>query len=142
MLALLVFLILIYLALGTGRTPASRAERWAVRVPFSIYLGWITVATVANATSLLNHWGWGNGLDTAAAIWAVIMLAVATLLAVLMSLRHGDVAYVAVIAWAFVGIAVKHSGTTLVATAAYLLSALAALSLIAGVPRARKRVRE
>jgi hypothetical protein len=140
MLALLISLILIYLALGTGRTPTGRAERWAVRVPFSIYLGWITVATVANATSLFNYWGWGNGLDTAAAIWAVIMLVVATALAVLMSVRHGDVAYVAVIVWAFVGIAVKHGGNALVATAAYLLAAIAALSLIVGAPRARTRM--
>ena len=137
MVALLVLLILIYLALGTGRTKVGAAMRWCVRVPFSIYLGWITVA---NATSLFNYWGWGNGLDTAAAIWAVIMLAVATVLAVLMSLRHGDIAYVAVIVWAFVGIAVKHSGNALVATAAYVLAAVAALSLIVGVPRARKRM--
>ena len=140
MLALLVSLIKVYLVLGTGRTGSGTAQRWLVRVPFSIYLGWITVATVANATSLFNSWGWGNGLDTAAAVWAAIMLVVATTIAVLMSLRHGDMAYVAVIAWAFAGIAVKHSGTALVATTAWVMAAVAAASLIVGVPRARKRM--
>jgi len=139
MLALLALLIAIYLALGIGRTAASTAVRWLVRVPFSIYLGWITVATVANATSLFNYWGWGNGYDRASAVWAAIMLVVATAIAVLMSLRHGDIAYIAVIVWAFAGIAVKHNGNALVATTAWAMAAVAAVSLIVGVPRARKR---
>jgi hypothetical protein len=95
---------------------------------------------VANATSLFNYWGWGNGLDTASAAWAAIMLVVATAIAVLMSLRHGDIAYVAVIVWAFAGIAVKHSSTALVAVTAWVMAAIAAASLIVGVPRARKRL--
>jgi hypothetical protein len=140
MLALLVLLILIYLALGTGRTKTSTAMRWLVRVPFSIYLGWITVATVANATTVFNNWGWGQGLDTASAIWAAIMLVVATVIAVLMSLRHGDIAYIAVIVWAFAGIAVEHSGKALVSVTAWVTAAVAAASLIAGVPRARRRM--
>jgi len=140
MLALLVLLIAIYLALGTGRKRTGTAQRWLVRVPFSIYLGWITVATVANATTLFNYWGWGNGLDRASAIWAAIMLVVATVIAVLMSLRHGDIAYVAVIVWAFAGIAAKHSGNALVSTTAWVMAAIAALSLIIGVPQARKRI--
>jgi preprotein translocase subunit SecG len=140
MLALLVLLIAIYLTLGTGRTATDSAQRWLVRVPFSIYLGWITVATVANATSLFSYWGWGNGLDRTSAIWAAIMLVVATVIAVLMSLRHGDIAYIAVIVWAFAGIAVKHSGNALVSTTAWVMAAIAALSLIIGVPQARKRM--
>jgi hypothetical protein len=68
------------------------------------------------------------------------MLVVATVLAVLMSARHGDIAYVAVIVWAFVGIAVKHSGTALVAVTAWVTAAIAAASLVVGVPRARKRM--
>jgi len=140
MLALLIPLIMTYLALGTGRTPTSTGTRWFVRVPFSIYLGWITVATVANFTTFFSDLGWGNGYDTASAIWAAIMLVVATVVAVLMSVRHGDIAYIAVIVWAFVGIAVKHSGTVLVAGTAWAMAAVAALSLAVGVPRARKRL--
>ena len=61
MLVLLGSLIAIYLRLGTGLTQVSRAETWMVRVPFSVYLGWITVATVANATQLLYFLGWNGG---------------------------------------------------------------------------------
>jgi benzodiazapine receptor len=140
MLALLICLIAIYLTLGTGRTGTSTANRWLVRVPFSIYLGWITVATVANFTTFFSSLGWGNGYDTASAVWAAVMIVVATVIAVLMSLRHGDIAYIAVIVWAFIGIAVKHSGTALVAVTAGVMAAVAAASLALGVPRAQNRL--
>jgi hypothetical protein len=139
MVALLIFLIQIYLLLGTGRTGTTPAERWLVRVPFSIYLGWITVATVANATSLLDFLGW-NGFGLAPEAWAVIMLIVATLVAILMGVRHGDIAYILVIVWAFAGIAVKHSGTLVVSITAGVMAALALVSLVIGVPRARERM--
>ena len=60
MLVLLVTLIMTYLGLGSGRTSVPPAERWLARLPFSIYLGWITVATVANVTSSagLPAMGW------------------------------------------------------------------------------------
>ena len=57
MVALLLALIVIYLRLGTGFSRVPAAETWLVRVPFSIYLGWITVATIANVTSLLDYLG-------------------------------------------------------------------------------------
>ena len=41
MLVLLASLILVYLALHRPAARYSRAELWMVRVPFSIYLGWI-----------------------------------------------------------------------------------------------------
>ena len=54
----------------------STAKTWAVRVPFSIYLGWITVATIANVTQVLYNAGW-NGFGLSPETWLVIMLAVA-----------------------------------------------------------------
>jgi len=133
---LLVLLILIYLFLGVGRAAASSAETWLVRLPFSIYLGWITVATVANATSLLDHLGW-SGWGIAPQWWAVIMLAVAALITTLMSLTRGDVAYVLVIVWAFIGIAVKHNSTPLVAIAASFLAGFVLGTLLLGLARSR-----
>ena len=139
MVVLLLALIAIYLRLGTGRTRVPGAESWLVRVPFSIYLGWITVATVANVTSLLDYLGW-NGWGISPVAWAVIMLVVAAIVAALVSITRGDVAYVAVILWAFAGIAVKHSATTAVAVTAWVTAALVALTLLIGVPLARARL--
>jgi benzodiazapine receptor len=134
MLTLLVSLLAIYLRLGIGRTAVSRTEKWLVDVPFSIYLGWITVATVANVTDVLYYLGW-NGAPLSPQVWAVIMLVVGTVLATVMSLTRRDVAYVLVIVWAFVGIAVKQAATPLVAWAAWVLAAVALLALGMGVLR-------
>jgi benzodiazapine receptor len=133
MLALLLSLIAIYLRLGIGRTRVSPAETWLVRVPFSIYLGWVTVATIANATQLLDYVGW-NGWGIAPQVWAVIMLLAATLITLAVSFSRGDVAYVLVIVWAVVGIALKHSDTLLVAISAWVAVGLVLLSLLVGVP--------
>lgn len=139
MLILLGSLIFIYLRLGIGQTATARLERWTVDTTFSVYLGWITVATVANGTSLLDYLGWG-GWGIAPAVWAVIMLVVATGVALAMSLTRGDVAYIAVIVWAFIGIAVSQADTAIVAASAVVLAALAAVSLFYSVPQQRARL--
>jgi hypothetical protein len=66
------------------------------------------------------------------------MLVVATALGLSFSVRRADVAFVAVLVWSFVGIAVKHSGTPLVAVTAGAAAALLALSLFITVPRRRR----
>jgi benzodiazapine receptor len=132
MLGLLLSLIAIYLRLGIGRTQVSPAERWLVHVPFSIYLGWVTVATVANITSLLDYLNWG-GWGIQPAVWAVIMLIVGAAIASAVGLTRGDVAYMLVIVWAFVGIAVKHASTPLVATAAWATTGIVVVMLVVSV---------
>jgi benzodiazapine receptor len=139
MIALLLLLIAIYLRLETGRIRVSTGETWLAQVPFSIYLGWITVATIANVTSLLDYLNW-NGWGLSPELWAVIMLVAGAIIASAVSVIRGDVAYVLVVVWAFAGIAVKHSGTTVVAVTAGLLAVLVALTLLVGVPLRRKRL--
>jgi len=140
MLALLLLLIAIYLRLDIGRAQVPAAEKWLVHVPFSIYLGWITVATIANVTSLLDYLNW-NGWGISPEAWTVIMLVAAVGIASAVSLTRGDVAYMLVIVWAFAGIAVKHASTPVVATAAWVTTALAALMLVMGLVF-RKRPRK
>jgi hypothetical protein len=132
MLTLLVSLILIYLRLDIGRSRASTAETWLVRVPFSIYLGWVTVATIANVTDVLEYWSW-NGWGIFPEHWAVIMLAIATLLAALVSFTRRDAAFLLVLIWAFAGIGVKQADTAVVANAAWTATGLVALILVVGL---------
>lgn len=133
MLALLGLLIASYLRLDVGRTASSPAEMWSVDIPFSIYLGWITVATVANITDFLYWVNW-NGLGIAPQVWAVIMLAAACLIGLLMTLTRRDSGYVFVLVWSFIGIAVKQSAEPLVANSAWgaavLMLALAVYSIV------------
>ncbi len=129
MLVLLFSLIAIYLRLNIGRSEVSSAEKWAVHIPFSIYLGWITVATIANTTQLLYYLGW-NGWGIDPATWTVIMLGAGVVISALMSITRADIAYSLVLVWAYIGIAVKHSSTPLVATSALLGAGLILVILL------------
>lgn len=140
MLVLLGALIASYLLLGIGRSRVPAGETWLVRVPFSLYLGWITVATIANATQLLDYLGWG-GWGISEATWAVIMLIAATAIASAVALTRGDIAYMLVIIWAFVGIAVKHSGTPAVAITAWVtMGVVAAVMVVGALLYSRRRL--
>ena len=136
MLVLLGSLIAIYLRLDIGRAQADRARRWAVNALFSVYLGWITVATIANATTVLDYleWsGWGIGPET----WTAIMLAVAVLLAAVMAYTRRDVLYLLVLVWAFAGIAVKFPGVQIVAPAAWAATVAVAVLALSSLWRRR-----
>lgn len=130
MLALLISLIVTYLRLGTGKTKVSTQEKWLVRVPFSIYLGWVSVATIANVTQVLYFLNW-NGFGISPAVWAAVMLFVGAVLAWIMALQRGDIAYLAVFIWAFIGIALKHQSNQLVALSAWIAVGLVAAAVVA-----------
>ena len=106
MLLILLPLITMYLRLGIG-TPASRAEKWFIRYPISIYLGWISVATIVNIASALyiNNW---NGFGITAELWTAIMVIIATFIAAIALLQRQDIAYSGVTVWALIAIAIKH----------------------------------
>jgi hypothetical protein len=140
MLVLLASLIITYLRLGIGRTDVSKAETWLVRVPFSIYLGWITVATVANATSLLDYLKW-NAFGLMPETWMIIILAAVLVISVSMSITRRDIAYTLVILWALVGIAFKHAAVPAVATPTWVTFGLVILALPAGFLLHRKPVK-
>jgi translocator protein len=125
MLVLLGLLIASYLRLDVNRLSVSRSEYWCVDVLFSVYLGWITVATVANITDWLYYVRW-DGFGISAQVWAVIMLAVASLLGLGMALTRRDVGYLAVLVWAFIGIAVKQTSAPMVVTSASIAAVLMA----------------
>ncbi|MHB9032217.1 MAG: tryptophan-rich sensory protein [Anaerolineae bacterium] len=130
MFTLLATLIITYLRLGIGRTRVTRAETYAVRVPFSVYLGWITVATVANVSDVLDFVKW-NRFGLAPEVWMGIMLAVVLVLAVLMIVTRRDLAYILVILWALAGISVKFSAVPVVATPTWITFGLVAAAMLA-----------
>lgn len=130
MVILLALLIVIYLRLNPTRASAPALEKWVMYVPFSIYLGWITVATIANASGVLYNVGW-DGFGIAPQTWAVIMLVVGGALASFITLTRREVAYTLVIIWAFIGIIVKQISVQEIVIAAGVMTAVVALSLIA-----------
>ena len=124
MLILLGLLIASYLKLNIGRTSVSSAEKWCVDIPLSVYLGWISVATIANISDWLYFVHW-NGFGITPQAWAVIMLIVASLLGLLMALTRRDSGYLFVFVWAFAGIAVKQAAAPLVAYSAWVAAVVA-----------------
>ena len=129
MLTLLACLLYIYVQISNSGSDLDRNQKWLVKLPFSIYLGWISVATIANVTQVLFYSDWG-GWGIAPEVWAVIMLAIATVLGLLMLWREYDIAYTLVLVWAFIGINNSQSDTALVANAALIASSLLVIALV------------
>ena len=103
----LINLIMLYLKTRTDKK-ASLKKKLFLSIPFSIYLGWISVATIANVTALLVSLKW-NGFGINPQIWTVVMIAIATVLAILFLQKHKDYFYALVIFWAVTGILINHS---------------------------------
>lgn len=132
MFALLLLLIAIYLRVGVGRARVSLADKWCIHIPFSLYLGWITVATIANVTAVLYYLRW-SGWGISPEAWAIIMLIVGAGVASAVSLTRADITYTLVIIWAFTGIAVKHASTPPVAMTAWVMAGVVTAMLFVGM---------
>ncbi|MCB9235594.1 MAG: hypothetical protein H6581_28315 [Bacteroidia bacterium] len=106
MLFILVCLCKIYFGLKIGRGELKRSNRLLIHLPFSVYLGWIIIATVANVTAVLVSYHWdGFGLPEVA--WAMLVIVVATMVALWAILDRGDIFLSLVTVWALFGILMK-----------------------------------
>ncbi|MES1215489.1 MAG: hypothetical protein ABUT20_08230 [Bacteroidota bacterium] len=108
----LVTLIIIHLRTGIHDTSRSIGSKIFTQIPLSIYFGWITIATIANASVYLSaiHWN-GFGLGYPAELWARIMISVSVFIALLVILTRGNVSYGIVVLWALYGIIIKLEST-------------------------------
>ena len=132
-------LIAIYARLYPSFSLVSAAERWTTHIPFRIYLGWITVATIANTTIVLYALGW-QGAPLGADDWAAFLIFVGTLIGFFFALRLRDVAYTLVLVWAFIGIYVKQGDAHVTAyTALTMAGVLAAATFLAFLFGQRRR---
>jgi hypothetical protein len=138
MLGILVPLIVMYQRLGIGRERVSRQERWFIHLPISIYLGWISVATIVNVAIGLYSLKW-DSWGIAPSVWTVVMMAIAAVIAIVISIQRHDTAYVMVIVWALVAIAIRQANTPLIAMTGWGLAiALTVLNLATElIPRSK-----
>jgi translocator protein len=96
---------------------------WEI-APFSVYLGWISVATIANISYYLKYIGW-DGFGLSDETWTFLMLLVAAILAVAFFRKNEDPIYPLVFIWAFIGIGVKNAaGHPAVSYVSYSLAAV------------------
>lgn len=129
MFILLVALIAIYLRLQIGQSKVPLKEKLCVQLPFSTYLGWITVATISNVAAALTaiNWdGWGIGENT----WTLLMIIVALIVTIAVISTKKDAAFSLVIIWALGGIIVKQIENQSIVLTASVGAIIIAVALI------------
>lgn len=131
---LVIFVLLMLLAVMNlnARNSESNAETLLVATPFALYFGWVTAATIVNATITLVSLGVKTS-ETTTTVLACILITIAAVLAAVMRPILSNSAYPLAIAWALTAIGVQQSGkTAIVIFAAFgtIAALLAALSFV------------
>lgn len=83
-------------------------EKLLYKIPFGIYFGWITVATIANITGFLVSIGW-NGFSLPDTTWMILILLIGSVIAIWRMHKDSNLAYGLVPVWAYYGIWLKHT---------------------------------
>lgn len=110
---LLIIVILICLIIINAeiyKTELSLRDKIFIKLPFSVYFGWITVATIANAAILLTSYNW-DGFGISEVTWTVIVILIGLLIALATMLKNKDFAYGLTVIWAYLGILIKHTSS-------------------------------
>ena len=129
MLVILGSLLAIYLRLRIGKSDASPAEKYLVHLPFSVYLGWITIATIANVTALLVDINW-NTFGLGEQFWAVAVIIVGIAIGLSVLFTRKDIYYCMVVDWALLGILIKRLQVTTTPDQAVVVISIVGLALV------------
>ena len=129
MVLLLISLISIYVSLGTGRSGIRNSEKILVNIPFSVYLGWITIATIANATAFLVKINW-NKFGISDQLWTIIVIAVGVIITLITLFSRNDIFYCFVVIWALAGIILKRMADNSMPDQLVIIASIAGISLI------------
>jgi hypothetical protein len=130
-----------YAAPKTEAQAPGLLRRFFLSTPLNVYLGWICVATIANATALLVSSGWeGFGLDPRA--WTVVVIAAGLAVGLVLAFARKAVAAPLVVVWAYAGIVIKRVEVDPVYSRPVWIAALAAsVLLVAAVAMVAARQR-
>jgi hypothetical protein len=107
LLMIIILFSLIFIVVRNSRAHMTTKEKFFLKLPFSIYFGWITIATIANVIVLLVSIGW-NGWGLTEEAWLLIVLVIGMLIGVTVMLARKDFAYGLVLIWAYFGILIRH----------------------------------
>ena len=132
MFMILASLIAIYLRLDVGKSKVGLREKLTIHIPFSTYLGWITIASIANVSVTLVSLNW-DGFGISQETWATIIVIIALLISILVLVTRKDIAYGLVIIWAFVGISVGQSGNQNIVTLTQAGAIIVLITLVSSI---------
>ncbi|MFB9324799.1 hypothetical protein ACFFSY_02445 [Paenibacillus aurantiacus] len=134
-------LIALYANIQAATNRPTVGESLLVRLPFSLYLGWISVATIVNISVALYKSGW-DGFGISDATWTIVVLAFGTVLAFVVGGKYSDPYYVLVFVWAYIAIAYKQHSYDQIVTAALIATSLLLVYSIALWIRKFKQLRD
>ena len=132
MLVILGSLITIYLRLHIGKSNSTPSEKYLVHLPFSVYLGWITIATIANVTALLVSMRW-NTFGLGEQFWAVAVIIVGIAIALSVLFMRKDIFYCLVVDWALLGILLKRLADSTPVQSVIVISLIGMVLISAGI---------
>lgn len=115
---------------ATAAARGGPVLRFFLRVPVFVYLGWICVATIANATALLVTLGW-NGFGLHPAVWTVVVIAVGAAVGAYLALARGAVSASLVVIWAYAGVILKRTGIDAASSLPIIAAASAGIAAVA-----------
>ncbi|MCX8182598.1 MAG: hypothetical protein N3D12_05715 [Candidatus Methanomethyliaceae archaeon] len=121
---------MIYLRLEVGKSKVSLRNKIAFHIPFSVYLGWITIASIANVATTLVSFDW-DGFGMTPDTWATLVVVIALAISLTVIIKRKDVFYGLVIIWALAGISVKQSTNQAIVAATEVSILIIAITLIA-----------
>lgn len=107
---LLIVAMLVVLVQINDRTKSvqlNRTDSALIRLPFQVYFGWLTVATIANITTWLVSIGWERW-GQPEEFWMLVILIVGAIVGIVAALNLKSIAYIGVFIWAYFGIMLKH----------------------------------
>ncbi|TFG20532.1 MAG: hypothetical protein EU530_02925 [Promethearchaeota archaeon] len=128
MLLILVSLIMVYIRLGIGKRDVSWTEGLLVHLTISFYMGWITVATIANIVASLvtqNLVPFLTSFGISEATWTIIVIGAAAVISILNVFTRKDIGYNLVIIWALSGIIIKRASVLPVETGIIISTGIA-----------------
>lgn len=109
---MLVFLVsLIYGSVLLARTKKTKLDYWLIRLPFSVYFGWITIATIADIIAFFvdKKLAFINDHQVG---WTIAILIVGLAIIVFTTWFNLDIAYGITTIWGYAGILIKHQAAT------------------------------
>lgn len=126
---LLVTALVVVVIVGDQKRELSKGEHWCVQIPFSIYLAWLSVATIVSIAGALDNVGW-DGFGLSAVTWTVIMMTVAAVLGAVFLIVRRDIPFAGVILYALTAIMLAQPERNAITLAWFLLSAALLAAII------------
>lgn len=89
------------------KTRKELSISWMLSVPITVYLGWISVATIVDAFVVMEANGITELFGIEQLTWAVLMLSIGGLIALVFYIVHKDVMFPLVFIWGYIAIWIK-----------------------------------